>query len=92
MSVCRLSTSIMAGTHQKGFGCTCSTEHNTAGFDHVEEIVALCFAYIRLVSAQGGVSEKAFQQYRDLAQLRFNFAGAAQTTMHGAPCDAAIHS
>lgn len=49
----------------------------SAGFDHVEGIVALCFAYIRLIQAQGGVSEAAFQQYRDLAQLRFNFAGAA---------------
>ena len=46
-----------------------------AGLEHVEAIVGFVFAYIRLVTQGDGVSEDRFQQFRDLAQLRFNFAG-----------------
>ncbi|BDA50691.1 Insulin-degrading enzyme [Coccomyxa sp. Obi] len=44
------------------------------GMEHVEEIVAIIFAYVKLVSEQDGVTADRFQQYRALAQLRFNFS------------------
>jgi hypothetical protein len=46
------------------------------GFEHVEEVVALVFAYIGLLRGPDGVTAERFQQFTDLARLGFNFAGA----------------
>ncbi|CAK0787227.1 hypothetical protein CVIRNUC_010443 [Coccomyxa viridis] len=46
------------------------------GFDHVQEIANIVFDYIRIVTAEGVTAER-FQEYQDLAQLRFNFADKA---------------
>ena len=52
----------------------------SAGFEHVEEVVALVFADIGLVRGPDGVTARRFQQFTDLAMLGFSFAGAATSS------------
>lgn len=40
----------------------------------MQDVISLVFAYINMLAAPGGVSEKRFEENKALAELRFKFA------------------
>lgn len=45
-----------------------------AGHEQMQDVVSLVFAYINMLAAPGGVSDKRFDENKALAELRFKFA------------------
>lgn len=45
-----------------------------AGHEQIQDVTNLVFAYINMLAAPGGISEKRFEENKALAELRFKFA------------------
>lgn len=45
-----------------------------AGHERIRDVTFLVFAYINMLAAPGGISEKRFEENKALAELRFKFA------------------
>ena len=68
------TTAMDTYTHTCFIDCTECGCFFPAGHERVQDVTGLVFAYINVLAAPGGVTQKRFEENKALAELRFKFA------------------